>query len=478
MRNILSIHDAKMLSLLEELNRSRQPTSLESLHKKLSMPTRTIYNYIQEFNDYNLPVLVKSGKQGVNLYIPRDSSFRCVYKAIYENSLELTLFQQLFLTENLSLKTVADNNFTSLSTVKRAFSKIKKILAYEGIVISTSRKTIGGDEENVRQLLHFFYAEKYANLEFLSEEQQACLHHLIQSLFQEQGKKLYINQINRYMRWLYINLTRIKYHHFVELTDRKFTYCNLLTDISYLKQFKFLFNIDLTLDVINDVFYQLNNNYYFYSYQQMMMILSHSIDEMNKFNKIKGILQNISFELETPLKKSTKEMLILDFINILKFKNTRTFVLYDRRERFVSNLSAKYPHIIDYLTPYLAQLPDKPLPDIEMNELIYILITHWYELYNHLPKIESRITIYILVDTDIEHALFIKKDLEKYCLYNIECRLLMDDNIPTIDDNAILVTTMTNATHVAKNIICFSEFFSNRNWEDLNQLIGSLLSVK
>ena len=47
-----------------------------------------------------------------------------------------------------------------------------------------------------------------------------------------------------------------------------------------------------------------------------------------------------------------------------------------------------------------------------------------------------------------------------------------------MDDNAILVTTMTNATHVAKNIICFSEFFSNRNWEDLNQLIGSLLSVK
>ena len=68
---------------------------------------------------------------------------------------------------------------------------------------------------------------------------------------------------------------------------------------------------------------------------------------------------------------------------------------------------------------------------------------------------------------------FIKKQtfIFKYCLYNIECRLLMDDN-------AILVTTMTNATHVAKNIICFSEFFSNRNWEDLNQLIESLLSVK
>lgn len=460
--------------MLEELNKNRQKSSLAELSENLKIPIRTISNYIQEFNNYNLSIYIISNNRGVQLVIPKETSFRYIYSIIFQKSLELSLLEQIFLTENLTLNELADLNFVSLSTVKRAISRIKLVLKNEGISLSTSNVSITGDEEKVRQLLNYFYDEKYIDLEFLTPEKEQCLHTIVQNIFREKRIKIYKNQVNKYIRWIYLNSVRIKNHHRVSVKNYRFNPSQLLSNNSFLNEFEFLFGIPLTIETINDMLYQLNNNYYYHSYDQIKKMTAQSKELKDKVTTIKNILQNISKDLEINLSSSTEQMLTLDFINILQFKNYRTFILYNRREVFLEHLSTKYLHIKQYLSTYIVDLLGFNSSQSEINELIYILITHWYELYNYLHKIEKCIDIYIFTDTDLEHALFIKKELENHCRYNIKCHLLMDDEPFNISNSSILVTNLAMSDKNIKNVISFSDYFSDRNWYDLNNQIRKL----
>lgn len=97
MKFLLSNHDLKMMTFLEELNRNRSNISIRNLSIKLNIPIRTISSYIIEFNDYNLDTKIISTNRGITLEIPNNKSFRCVYKEIYNRSLELSIIQQIFL---------------------------------------------------------------------------------------------------------------------------------------------------------------------------------------------------------------------------------------------------------------------------------------------------------------------------------------------------------------------------------------------
>ncbi|GEK38237.1 helix-turn-helix domain-containing protein [Enterococcus thailandicus] len=478
MKKLLSSHDLKLLTLLEELNRNRQTTSLKELSQTLAIPIRTLSTYIQEFNGYQLPIYISSDNRGVHLIIPKEHSFRYVYSIILKHSLEFSILQQIFLNENLTLEELAEKNFVSLSTVKRAITRIKPLLKREDILISNNNAAIEGEEEKIRQFFNYFYDEKYFNLEFLTTEQRQCLHALVQDLFQQRGIKIYKNQVSKYIRWMYLNAVRIKYGHRITPKKNRFKTSSLLSDKTFIHQFEHLFQIPLTLETINDLLYQLNNYYLYYSYGQVETMAEQSIEVTEKMQTIKTNLQTISQDLGIRLPESTEQMLILDFINILQFKSPRTFLLYDRRATFLEHLSIKYPHLKDYLSAYVINLLAPAAPQSEINELIYILLTHWYELYNCLHKIEQCIAIYIFVDTDLEHALFIKKELESHCRYHINCHLMMDDELIMIPDEAILVTSIADTPQCIKNVICFSDYFSERNWYDLNNQIKQLTTQK
>lgn len=475
MREILSKHDLRMLLFLEELNNYREKVSLEQLSETLKMSIRTLSNYIQEFNNLNLPLHISTSNGGVVLHIPNDTSFRYIYKAIYEQSLEFSLIQQLFIEENHSLEELALSNFVSVSTIKRALSHIRKGLKKEGILLSPIKNTLEGGEENIRQMLNFFYDEKYFGIEFMTNSESQVLRKLVVVIFEEKGVKIYQNQLQKYMRWLYINAYRVRYGHTVAVKEAKFQESKLFEDRQFVEMFQSVFALPFTPEVLNDLFYQLNNNYYFYSYEDMIEIISQTNAGLASINRIQSVLTSISIRLDAPLSDTVRELLTIDFYNILHFQNKRSFILYDRRERFTNSLTKRYPHIKNFLVPFLNDLVEVSLSRVETDELLYILLTHWYELFDQLSAFEQPTKLYLLLDTDIEHALFIKRELERYCRHNIRCIPLMDIESQKVEDTAILVTTIAATPKNIKNVVCFSDYFSDRNWEDLNRLIEKLL---
>lgn len=476
MRNLLSNHELKLLTLLEELNKTRENTSLRELSKTLNIPIRTISTYIQEFNAYKIPIQITSDNRGVRLIIPKEHSFRYVYSLFYRQNLELSILQQIFLNEQLTLDELAEKNFVSVSTIKRAIWRIKPILKKEGMILSLSDLSIDGEEEKIRQFFNYYYDEKYIDLEFLMDDQEQILHKLVTHLFNERGIKIYRNQVTKYIRWMYLNSIRIKNNHQVQLKKHTFTSSELLFDATVIDEFELLFEIPLNLETINDMLYHLNNNYYFYSYSQIQKIADKSTELKKVISNIQKNLREISVDLGIDLPSSTENMLVLDLVNLLQFRDSRTFILYNRRAVFLKHLGMKYPGVINYLSSYILNLSSVKLSNSGISELLYILLTHWYELYDYLHKIGKSTDVYILVDTDLEHALFIKKELEKYCRYNIRCKLWVDDETIEIDNQSVLVTSIASTPETVKNVICFSDYFSDRNWNDFNSMINKLIN--
>jgi len=476
MRYLLSSHDLKMLIFLEELNRKRSRVSIKCLSSALNIPIRTISAYIQEFNDYNLKITISSSNRGIQLEIPINTSFRCIHEEIYKRSLELSMIQQLFLSGGQTTEELANTLFVSSSTIKRSIARVNHVLRSDNLSISSNKNILSGNEKKIRQLLGFFYVEKYANLEFLNDEEAYILRTLITQLFQELGVKIYKNQLAKYMRWMYINAYRLRFGHRVQLKMIKFTTCSLIKDEAFCKKFYLLFGIPLNLININDMLYPVNNKFYFYSYNQMSKRLNYDLTIKKTFSLVEKTLENIARKLSVSLPDSTKEMLLLDLMNVLHLRNYCTFILYNRREIFFFHLTEKYPNVYNFFIPYLNRISENPLSIDEQNELLYILLTHWYELYARLPKIEKCVSIYIHVDTDLEHALFIKKEIEQHCRHNIKCHIMMDTEEYLIENTSILVTTLTKTDEYIQHVICFSEYFSDRNWQDLNLILKQIVS--
>lgn len=476
MRSILSSHDMKILLFLEELNKKRSRVSISQLSDTLKIPIRTLSSYIQEFNDYGLSIKISSSNRGIQLKIPSNTSFRCIYQEIYKRSLELSIIQQLFLSGGQTIDELSDTFFVSSSTIKRSISRVNNILKPDNISISSNQNILSGNEKKIRQFLSFFYLEKYADLEFLNDDEAHILSTLITNLFQELGVKIYKNQLSKYMRWMYINSFRLKFGHRVPLKMTKFTNCSLLNEQTFCKNFYLLFEIPLNISNINDMLFPVNNNLYFYSYNQMSQKMKYNTLIEKELFLIEKTLETIAEELNISLPNSTKEMLLLDLMNVLHLRNYCTFLLYNRREIFFYHLAEKYPHVYSFFIPYLSKIAETPLSNDEKNELLYILLTHWYELYDQLPKIEKCVSIYIHVDTDLEHALFIKKEIEQYCRYNIKCHIMMDTDDYLIENTSILVTTLTKTEEYIQNVICFSDYFSDRNWYDLNLVLEQIVS--
>ena len=476
MSSLLSNHDQRMLDLLEKLNTVQDRILLSELSEDLNIPLRSLSTYIQEFNKYNSQIQISTSKQGAKLLIDKNESFRKVYKIIYENSLELTILDQLYREEFKTLEDIAEHNFISLSTAKRIFSKLKTILKKDKISLVATPLSIGGSEHKVREFFSYFYEEKFPNLEFITADQMSLLTPLINELFSERNITLPLNQINKYSRWMYLNAIRIKNNHRIKSDKFTFKTCSLSLDTNFSLNFRDNFGIDLTIENINDLLYHLNNHFYYLTYEKLTTEVTKSTEIRFLFDNTRNILHLMATTFNLPLSNGIENDLTLDIFNLITLKHTRNFILYDRKQSFCRNLFFHYPQIKLLLIPYIIQLLDDDFLSSDIHELVYILVTHWPGLFEHMTQYNKEVDIFIQVDTDLEHAFFIKKELESSCRYNIHCHVSMNLDYDRLSNRSILLTTLPPIdSHLPGYLVCFTDFLSAQNWMDINSIIRKII---
>ena len=479
MRNILSKRDLRHLNLIEILNMKRELTPLRELNEILSVPIRTIHSDIQEINSYIHPLVIRSCPTGVRLVIPENYSLAYIYKLIFENSQEFRLIEYIFVNEKKSLEQVSSALFISESTTKRIIKKLNTIFSEHNFKISTSPMAIIGDEKKITQFLSSYFQEKYTKPDFIEQEERTLIHEIIKDLFDDTGKELHFNKLKKYTIWIYIGIIRMKHNHQVHLDNNRVIDIPIIHNKVFCARFYRQFGFELTLNTFTQLIYARTTEKYIVDYFELEVrskIDSNLADlKENVETKIKDLISQTSLKIN----KASKESVILDVINLTRIRDYYIFILFDRREYFLSRLSDNYRQVKTFIRPFIEDITSPSLNEDEINELTYILLTHLPGLFDKLRFIEKKILIHILVDTDVEHAQFIKKELDTYSRFNIRTKIMYDysfDEIYKLNKDQILITTIPGIENTECKVLCFTDYFSSRNWHQLNELIIGILN--
>ena len=480
MRELLSYRDLRHLRLVEILNLQREMIQLKEISKMLDVPIRTIHSDIRNLNYYIAPFFILTTSAGVILEIPENYSIRYIYKKILENSLEFRLLQYVFLNEEKTIKELSKEFFISESTIKRLIKRINKILIKENIEISTSPVNMTGNERKITQFMSSYYNELYFQFDFVSVEERKLIEKLVQSVFDDEKIELHFNQLKKYTTWIYVNLVRMKNGHYADVVTNRFANASVLEDEDFCQKFSQVFTVELNEGNLNRILYARSRAGFISSYQELVKVNYDNKKQAELTKNVETVLNKITADLCIPFTSDARESLLLDIVNLINVRGYITFILYDKREYFLKRLSDNYRHVRELVQSYIDRLVVPPFDNIEINELTYILLTHLPDLFDRLRYIEKKVVIAILVDSDLEHAYFIKKELDSYSRFNIETKILMGfdlEQVHALTKKQILVTNIPGITNVACRVLCFADYFSSRNWSQLNEQITCILNA-
>ncbi len=483
MRRILSKHDLRQLQLLEFLVKSSQNwVLLKDISENLKVPIRTIHSDIQELNTYIKPIYIKTSSSGVKMSIPPNYSERYLYKIILEKSREFQIIESVFLHENKSIESLSEKFYISVSTIKRMLKDINQVLKDEGFSIGGRPLSLSGNEQKLISFMSFYFHERYLfQEEFMTTQQKMLIDKLIHSVSQTTGKEIYFPNLKRTSTRLYLTCVRLKNNPTFLTKQGKELPNTIFEDRELCMEFFETFGIHLTNETIQQLFYIFSSQEYALNTKELTTLIQKDNYQQSLYQEINVLLKKISVQLNIPLKQNVGEKLLLDIMNIINVRNMvshSTFILYDRKEYFLSELSVNYIYVVELIKNHLTTSISLNLTENEWNELIYLLLTHWPELYHKIRFIETPIKIYLLLDTDIEHGHLIKNELETYSRYNIQVENITNysnQQLQTLSTDSILVTNIPSITDVNCSTLCFGGFLSSRDWQEFNRLIENIL---
>lgn len=483
MREILSKHDLRQLKLLEFLVKNNQSwTSLKDISEHLKVPIRTIHSDIQEINVYIAPIYIKSSASGMKISIPPNYSERYLYKKILEESHEFKIIELVFMNENENVESLSNKMHISVSTIKRKIKDINQVLGKEGFSIRGKPLSLLGNEQKLTQFMSCYFRERYLfQEEYMTKHEKDLIDKLINSTLKELGKETYFPNLKRISTRIYLKCIRLKKHHDVLANQENQFENKILNDKEFCTDFFEIFGIYLTDQTIKQLFYVFSNKNYAFNTQGLYDLIHKDSYQKSLYREIKQVLQGLSIHLNIPLMQNIEEKLLLDIMNIINIKSVsggNNFILYDHREYFLSELSVNYIHVKELIKKHLKENIPLIFNENEWNELSYILLTHWPELYHKFRFLERPIKTFLLIDTDIEHGHLIKNELETYSRYNIEVENIENysaEQLRTFSSDSILITNIPGITDVNCSTLCFGEFFCSKDWQEFNRLIENIL---
>ena len=486
MRNLLSKHDLRHLDFLEFLVKNKEKwTLLKTITDHLSIPLRTIQSDIQEINTYLAPLSITASPMGIKLILPLNYSERYIYKKILEKSLNFQLIEYIFFHEEQSIKDLSDIFYISESTIKRMIKNINLIFQQESFMIQTNPISLVGDERKITQFMSFYFNEKYFSPEeFLTPIQINLISKLVSETLKKIDKDFNFPNLKRIFTYIYLNCARLSNHHDIPITHKNIFLTDILEDEAFCAEFFEEFQLQLSVSVIQKLFHIFSSDDYLFTMKDLHFLIQSNTKQRKLSEEIKQVLEDISTHFNIPLNSQTADNLLLDLINIINIRNnncSQLFILYNKRERFLSNLSINYIHVRNMIKNYLMKNISLNFSDFEWNELNYILLTHWNDLYDQFRLIEKPIKLNLIIDTDIEHGHLIKRELETYSRYNIEVEVLKGNLLTQLQNQSadnIILTNIPGIENKTSPVLCFEEFLSPSEWRILDSMIENILSER
>ncbi|MBR6232268.1 MAG: PTS sugar transporter subunit IIA [Erysipelotrichaceae bacterium] len=206
----------KKEQLLQILQRSNDPITGKELSKMLDVSTRTIINYIKEFNRDSKEAFILSGQEGY--YIDRSVSFESEETDGPQDRSQrmFHILKTLLLSENEGIDSfeLADDMYISYSLLKKEIAQFNTILKpYDVSIVSRNNIiTINGEEKAKRRVMTSFIQKDQGDNILNEEKLRQCFSEdLIDTISQiikanVHNADAYINEFSRLNLLLHLSI--------------------------------------------------------------------------------------------------------------------------------------------------------------------------------------------------------------------------------------------------------------------------------
>jgi len=421
----------KLLGILEDSN---EFSRYKDITEQLELDRATVKKYLVELKDIfqqhfsaNQVSLQIIEGQGVIYY--RNASFNLdqVLEIINQSSVDSLIFEQIFFGKASNLQQLANENFLSVSTIRRRVTEISKTPHNYQVDISLKDLAFTGQELNIRYMLFQYFWNIYGTS---SWPFQSNLQEIYQKNLQIQ-KELKIDlsgdESDKLDFWLAINLQRDNKQHKIAIDN--FIETLIATDIISTKT-------TFKIDVPKEITQQTDN-----------------------------LLQN----LEEYFKIDQLPISIHDYLQQIQLANyyfADLPMLYDGASML--HKVKKYPLYQFYIQPFLEQV-DFDWFNMQPNLILNYSLLILSKLRNQLPIEPLKYFLYL--DFNYSTADIIAERINNN--FAIDYPI---SNITDIEQADFMITNLTNRTNLPN--VYVNVPLSSNDYSNIHQMIEKILKNK
>lgn len=457
MKRVLSFKDQRMEEILTYLIQNND-TTLPAISHATFISPKTISATIERLNTIISPVTIYTDTSGVHLDIPANYSARYMYQKLLEYSFEYRLLEYIFTHKGIHLEECSRVFFLSPNTIRRSIHHINQVIETNNFQITTRKALcIEGDARSITSFFATYFNERYTFIDdFINENEVEAIQYII-----NHSKRLhsYFDNYQDRRRISILLYVRIQSSKLCQLDT--FTYpVDITIDRTAQDLFLKAFNLALNSESISYFFEFINTNTFAFTLKQAISQTKLSTDWKNMFEMILAFLDKITIEHD--FQYSNYDRLVIDIFNMLRQQSLYSFILYDRNEIFLRHLKDDELNFYTTTLNLLDTTINVSLTETQRNEVLYLIFSHWNNLFNHFYENQEIVVIGIFTDSDSEHSSLLKDTLKKEYKFGVEIETLdttlYSELIFELNHIDLLITNIPNLSHTSCEVLCIEEY--------------------
>ncbi|EOI06820.1 hypothetical protein UAY_00162 [Enterococcus moraviensis ATCC BAA-383] len=438
MKEILSSRSKRQLELMELLADNDWVT-FTTASKSLSVPVKTLKSDIIELGALLAPATIESSKKyGIRLASNFGFCKTSIYQKFIKNSVEFQLIEKIFLHNFATVIELANDLYTSVSTIKRIVIRVNQLLQIEGFTINLKKMQLIGDPRSICNFMQHYFYEKYGLAEKLLTPSQltsldkVAFEMVKQALPTKASYNLDFSLLNQLRFYTYTVIILLKHNGENQLHDLPNKDFAILNDTYACDEFYAQFHLPLSTTHLNSFFYLFFSNQYIDSLETVRRQAMQDHNVFLKHQKIENLLQEIEKKMDC--KCDNFEEIFMRLYNLDCQIHGRTFILHNKNKEFLISIKNLYGHFpMELLHSLQAIFYSNPYKEYLVYEAISILFTNWPNLLDRLEYSTPTMKACLLFNSGIDYMDMLSERISYYLRGRFSCTPLQVSSLKELE---------------------------------------------
>lgn len=481
MRSVLQNQQLRQLEIVEYLILKSKVT-IKQMSEDLFISEKTIRKDVKEMNNFLYPIEVVTTTRGMFLTLPDNYSTEFIYSCFLEQSIEFSIAEDAFLSEEWTIEDLAKKYQVSISTIRRSINRLNEQFNRLGFELLSSPILYQGEELAITTFLYALIKEKYkmGGSPYRKEEVD-LIKAFITKFHHDNG--LIVTDTDLIRLHNSVLTTAIRYKHGHKIDQEIDFYINktlnteIIEDEYFKREMKITFNVDLNEQTLFQILWIILNRHHSLTYENLV----HSKDSkifMHNIQKIYQLLNEMQEEFNIAF--DSKEQVTVKVFNMSNLSEMEEFILFDPLTQFEHELNIDYPRYVTTFNEIITRLfPIKRFTKLQLRFMKFQIFTNWIELTEQLRQIQEKPQVAILLTRDFTHSVFIKHKFEYLYRERIQLHVLEEDDLQKLvkDDLGyhILVTDLQGLEpNSSLRVLSIPLFPTRKDFQDFDNILNEV----